>query len=110
MIMSSVRIAVLLTAVGALNACAILLPAEAVSLSATDKTLEDHLISVASGKDCSVLRYQHGRTYCKEDELNPSYDELYCYRNLGGVTCYNRPAFDGSQPRIGNEGGQAPVQ
>lgn len=95
--------------VGMLSGCAAFGIAEGVSVGTTDKLLGDHVISAASGKDCSILRRQSGRTYCKEDEVTHSYNELHCYRNLGGVTCYDRPAFGGSQARVGQNGGQAPT-
>lgn len=63
---------------------------EAVSLMGSDKTLVDHAVSYGSGKDCSTLRRERGQTYCLEDQavIRPN---LYCYRDLGGVTCYDRP-------------------
>jgi len=91
-------------------ACTPLAVVDGVSLGTTDKLLSDHVVSVTSGKDCSYLRQQQGRTYCKEDEVNPNYNELHCYRNLGGVTCYDRPAFNGAQSRVGLDGGQAPTK
>ncbi|MDH5750487.1 MAG: hypothetical protein OEY85_14350 [Rhodospirillales bacterium] len=56
----------------------------------TDKTLGDNIYSLYSGKDCSSVRYQQGRTYCEEDEPNPS-SRYYCYRTLGEITCYEDP-------------------
>ncbi len=63
---------------------------EAGTLMTTDKTVADHVISWASGKDCSTVRWELGRTYCKEDEPRPVAN-VYCYRTLGDVTCYDRP-------------------
>lgn len=57
---------------------------------ATDKTLADHLVSYNSGKDCSTVRSEQGRTYCKEDEPNPA-PTVTCYQTLGDVTCYSEP-------------------
>lgn len=56
----------------------------------TEKTMADHVISLASGKDCSLVRKEQGETYCEEDEVVP-HPTLYCYRELAGVTCYDRP-------------------
>jgi len=53
----------------------------------TDKTLTDHLVSYRTGKDCSTVRTEQGRTYCKEDEPNPV-AAVHCYPSLGDVTCY----------------------
>lgn len=69
---------------------------------ATDKTLSDHLVSYQSGKDCSTVRLEQGRTYCKEDEPNPIPD-VHCYRTLADVTCYREPDPKRSlDERIGN--------
>ena len=64
--------------------------ADAAVVIGTDKTIADHVISVASGKDCSLVRVERGMTYCKEDEVVPM-PEVYCYRELGGVSCYDAP-------------------
>lgn len=56
----------------------------------TEKTMADHAVSLASGKDCSLVRLEKGTTYCVEDELVPQ-PNLYCYRELAGVTCYDSP-------------------
>jgi len=57
---------------------------------ATDKTLSDHFVSYQTGKDCSTVRVEQGRTYCREDEPNPI-PNVHCYRTIGDVTCYSEP-------------------
>lgn len=69
---------------------------EAISLIGTDKTVGDHVISLASGKDCSSVRSEQGKTYCKEDQIAAPKPEMYCYRNIGQVTCYEKPQPYGS--------------
>ena len=64
--------------------------ADAAVVIGTDKTIADHIISVASGKDCSLVRVERGLRYCKEDEVVP-HPNVYCYRELGGVSCYDKP-------------------
>lgn len=64
---------------------------EAISLINSDKTLVDHAISIGSGKNCSTVRKEKGLTYCVED-MPVAQQNLYCYRDLGGVTCYDKPA------------------
>jgi len=68
----------------------------------SDKTILDHVASYRSGKDCSTIREEKGRTYCREDEPNPIPD-LQCYRTLGDVMCYSK-SEPNSQPGdvIGN--------
>jgi len=91
----------------ALAACNELSIFGTASVVTTDKTLADHAVSYLSGKDCYTVRKQTGRSYCKEDERNPT-PTVHCYRNLGGVTCYEQqnPYGDGRK-EIGAEGYEA---
>jgi len=75
---------------------------EGASAVGTGKTFSDHLVSYASGKDCSTVRSNSGRTYCRENEPNPT-AKVWCYRTLGKPVCYNRPdPFSGNQRKIGD--------
>ncbi|HEY9164472.1 MAG TPA: hypothetical protein VIN57_07655 [Magnetovibrio sp.] len=56
----------------------------------TDKSLSDHVVSLRTGKNCSTVRVEQGRTYCREDEPNPM-PTMYCYPTLGDVMCYAQP-------------------
>jgi hypothetical protein len=56
----------------------------------TDKTISDHLISIASGKNCSTVRTELGMHYCEEDEPKGE-AAVYCYRTLGSISCFDRP-------------------
>ncbi len=68
----------------------------------SDKTMIDHVISMASGKDCSLVRKERGMTYCKEDEVVPR-PEVYCYRELAKVTCYDKPdTRQRDRPQVGD--------
>lgn len=73
-----------------LAGCAEVIVASASSLITSKKTVPDQLISMASRKDCSVLRRRQGRTYCREDEPNPA-PNVYCFSTLGRVECYDKP-------------------
>lgn len=68
----------------------------------TDKTMADHVTSYKLGKDCSAVRAEQGRTYCREDEPNPIGNQ-HCYQTLGDVVCYSA-ADPNRNPdaRIGN--------
>ncbi len=83
-----------------------LVAVDGVSTMATKKTLVDHAVSYASGKNCFSTRKDRGLTYCEEDEITPHMN-VYCYRTLGEVTCYDRPMFDGKQQRV-RQGGEIP--
>ncbi|MBC8158502.1 MAG: hypothetical protein H8E94_04135 [Alphaproteobacteria bacterium] len=68
----------------------------------SDKTMADHVVSLASGKDCSLVRKERGMTYCKEDEVTPR-PEVYCYRELAKVTCYDKPdTRRTNRPQVGD--------
>lgn len=92
----SLTLALIMMSCLAVSACAplVLGPAESVSLMGTDKTLGDHIISLSSGKDCSRVRKEQGLTYCVED-MPQIRQNIYCYRDLGGVTCYDRESPHG---------------
>jgi len=63
---------------------------DGVTIMATDKTLLDHVVSFTSGKNCSTVRKELGMYYCEEDEP-VGQRKVYCYRTLGGVSCYEKP-------------------
>ena len=100
------RVLAILTVLGFLAGCS-LVPGVAEVQGAfvigTDKTIEDHAISLASGKNCSSVRREKGLTYCEEDEpkVNPN---IYCYKTLAKVTCYDRPdPYGGRQKKMGED-------
>ena len=57
------------------------------TVAATDKTPVDHVYSLVTGKDCSLIRKQRGLTYCVEDEIILE-TAVHCYPTLGETTCY----------------------
>ncbi|MDA1089732.1 MAG: hypothetical protein O3A85_05405 [Proteobacteria bacterium] len=63
---------------------------EGAMVISTDKTMSDHVISLTSGKNCSTLRTENDLTYCEEDEPKIK-QNIYCYKTLATVTCYDRP-------------------
>jgi hypothetical protein len=71
------------------------------TVAATNKMPIDHLVSLVTGKDCSVVRQHRGLTYCIEDEVTPAV-RVHCYPTLGEVTCYAAPdPFPGGQRELG---------
>jgi len=65
----------------------------------TDKTIEDHIVSLSSGKNCSIIRTEKELTYCEEDELVIK-QNLFCYKTLASVTCYDRPDPNPGRKRV----------
>jgi hypothetical protein len=81
--------------------------ASMATLIHTDKTVVDHAVGFSTDRDCSVLYLARDEDYCKPLEpVEPSQvaymsAALYCYRTLGGVSCYDRPDYTASsQTRI----------
>ncbi len=73
----------------------------------TDKTVMDHAVGLSIERDCSILYLARDQDYCKpEVPIEPGQvaymsQALYCYRTLGGVSCYDRPDYTASsQTRI----------
>ena len=74
-----------------LSGCGTVAVVEGASTITSGKTMSDHIVSFASGKDCSVVRTEQGLTYCVEDQPVVNQDRIYCYHSLGDVVCYNEP-------------------
>ena len=85
-----------------LAACDALYVGSAATVVTTDKTITDHAISLISGKDCSTVRTEQGRSFCKEDEVNPE-PNVYCFQTIGGIDCYREPVdpYDGRKEQVG---------
>ena len=69
---------------------------EGVSLNQTGKTASDHLASVATGNDCSILDYTKTGKYCRnaaeiaqEQAIKNRPYPGYCYRQRANVVCYD---------------------
>ena len=84
-----------------------LFAASTASFIHTDKTVYDHAVSWTTKRDCSVLYLANDADYCKPPEpierSQVAYmtSALFCYRTLGGVTCYDRPDYTASsQTRV----------
>lgn len=87
-----------------LAACASWAVVDGLAIIGTDKTLEDHVVSFSSGKNCSIVRTERGLTYCEEDQVVPV-APIFCYRTLGSVTCYDRPdPHRGRHQKVGENG------
>lgn len=68
---------------------------EGVSLNQTGKTASDHIASLATGSDCSILDYTKTGKYCRTaaeiaqeeaERLRPY--PGYCYRIRADIVCY----------------------
>lgn len=69
---------------------------EGVALNQTGKTASDHLASMATGDDCSLIDYTKTGKYCRtaaemaqeQAEKTRPYPG-YCYRQRANVVCYD---------------------
>lgn len=64
--------------------------AESTSMTATKKTVIDHVVSNAVGEDCSLVQLEEKGTYCQE-KITVVRPPVYCTKTLAGVDCYDRP-------------------
>ena len=106
------RILVICASLLGLSACGgdmglIMLGGSMASLTYTKKTLVDHAVSNYTELNCSILHTARNEKYCQAPEITErekvAYmaSMLYCYRTLGGVSCYDRPDYvASSQTRV----------
>jgi hypothetical protein len=65
------------------------------------RTLPDAIYSTITGKDCSAVRLEQGKSYCRHPE--PSWTEEVaaqpaCSRSLAGVDCWTNPDVFSNRP------------
>ncbi len=65
--------------------------AAAGSVAVIQRTPFDALWSLATGKDCSAVRLDQGKSYCRPTEAPPG-PVPYCTRSLGVADCWADPA------------------
>ena len=73
------------------------------SVAAIQRTPLDAAYSLLTGRDCSVVRLDEGKTYCRPVEPKPAPPE-YCTRSLGVVDCWKDPGTVPGHPRGVAEG------
>ena len=61
------------------------------SVAVIHRTPVDAVVSLVTGKDCSAVRLDEGKTYCRPKEPPPNAPP-YCTRSLGVVDCWKDPA------------------
>ena len=61
------------------------------SIAVIQRSPLDAAYSVLSGKDCSIVRLEQGKNYCRPVEPPPE-PPPYCTRSLGVADCWQDPA------------------
>jgi len=61
------------------------------SVAAIGRSPADAVYSLVTGKDCSVVRLDEGKTYCRPVAPPPE-PPSFCTRSLGTVNCWVDPA------------------
>jgi hypothetical protein len=60
------------------------------SIAVMQRTPLDAMYSIVSGRDCSIVHWDQGKSYCKPAEPPPE-PPPYCSRSLGVVDCWRDP-------------------
>jgi hypothetical protein len=61
-----------------------------VSVATIQRTPLDAVYSWWSGRDCSAVRWDQGKSYCRPVEPEPP-PPAFCTRSLGTVNCWKDP-------------------
>lgn len=88
----------------ALTACAeptgAFTAANAASVVVFGRAIPDLVVSATSGRDCSVVRLDQGKSYCRPLEELPM-PQPYCTRSLAVVDCWLNPEeLPGPPPNV----------
>ena len=67
-----------------------ILAIDGLAVVTSGKTISDHIVSYGLEKNCSTIRRQTGQNYCEEDDFTTP-EEIYCYKSLGSVDCFESP-------------------
>ena len=70
---------------------AMLAKASTVAFASTDRFLSDHILSMATGEDCSLGNALDDGHACRPHYVAPEAVPIYCYPTIGAVTCYQQP-------------------
>lgn len=75
-----------------------LVAASAAAVPIFGRTLPDMVVSGVSGRDCSAVRLEQGKSYCREPDPPPG-PEVVCSRSLGVMDCWKNPEAFPTPPR-----------
>jgi hypothetical protein len=72
--------------------------ATAGTVATIQRTHFDAVYSLLTGRDCSMVRQDEGKTYCRPVEPEPE-PPPFCTRSLGAVDCWQDRGTVPGQPR-----------
>jgi hypothetical protein len=73
------------------------------SIAVIQRSPLDAVYSAVTGRDCSIVRMEQGKSYCRPIEPPPEAPP-YCTRSLGVVDCWRDPAALPDHPPEVNAG------
>ncbi|MDD2876716.1 MAG: hypothetical protein PHT60_07880 [Acidiphilium sp.] len=65
--------------------------ANVLALTTIHRTIPDAVISLVTGKDCSMVRLDNNKSYCRRKHALPP-PLPYCTQTLGQATCWADPS------------------
>ncbi|NGM20662.1 hypothetical protein G3576_11610 [Roseomonas stagni] len=77
------------------------------SIVLTGRTPVDHVASLISGQDCSIVRLERRESWCAPPP-GPPPPQAYCTPSLGRVDCWTTPPFGGNR-QVADPPGPVPV-
>jgi hypothetical protein len=61
----------------------------------------DEKVSQMMDQDCTSVNIILGESYCKDKRLEIKQEQVYCYKSLGGINCYDRKdPYSNTSPRV----------
>jgi hypothetical protein len=77
---------------------AVAVAANVGSVATIQRSPADALYSWWTGRDCSIVRLDQGKSYCRPVEPKPE-PPVFCTRSLGSVNCWQNPDTVPGHPR-----------
>jgi len=65
--------------------------ASVASVATIGRSPADAVYSLVTGRDCSIVRWDEGKSYCRKVDPPPE-RQPFCTRSLGSVNCWADPA------------------
>ncbi|WP_439598048.1 hypothetical protein [Falsiroseomonas sp.] len=72
------------------------LVASGASLILTGRTPVDHVASLVTGRDCSLVRVERRESWCAPEAAPPP-PQPFCTRSLGATDCWTVPPLTGQR-------------